>query len=176
MKKRLIILTTSIILILTSLVVVVFAWFNLSGKTPPIIIVLGKIEVEGNLYDSEDVEIVNPIVIYNVVPGDVFEYELRVRNVGTIYGDLSVTFHFESENEDLLDYVLFIDEDENEIPFSELSYKITGGLVPYKDIPANEGIISFKIKISPDLEFDILNEDDYVLLSKIVIILQQPEL
>jgi len=37
-----------------SLVAVVFAWFNLSNKTPPIIIILGRIEVAAHLYVVND--------------------------------------------------------------------------------------------------------------------------
>lgn len=106
MRRKLMFLTISSLLIVASLVAVVFAWFNLSNKTPPIIIILGRIEVEPHLYevnDGVDTEITESIVINRVVPGDTFDYKLTIKNTGTLVGDLNIKIEFTSNNINLME-------------------------------------------------------------------------
>ena len=90
MRRKLMFLTISSLLVVASLVAVVFAWFNLSNKTPPIIIILGRIEVEPHLYevnDGVDTEITESIVIKGLSQVILFDYKLTIKNTGTLVGD-----------------------------------------------------------------------------------------
>ncbi len=179
-KKKLILIGISMSLTITTLVVVVFAWFNFSSRTPPIIINLGELKLEAKLYnDDTDEEITSALHFYNLVPGDEFDYRLELKNIGNLAGILNATFTFGASDESLLEYGLFKLSNETEARTFEIDYQIAEmTLIPYDALDDDTlVIILFKVKISPDLELSNLLEEtsNYLILEKITITLQQPE-
>lgn len=169
-------LTISSLLIVASLVAVVFAWFNLSNKTPPIIIILGRIEVEPHLYeinDGVDTEITESIVINRVVPGDTFNYKLTIKNTGTLVGDLTIKIEFTSNNINLMDYLIFEEIGAGSITFNQGPYTYTNVLIPSKENEDNTLTLLFKVTVSPTLEREVLIGADYIEITSIMIELSQ---
>lgn len=176
MRRKLMFLTISSLLVVASLVAVVFAWFNLSNKTPPIIIILGRIEVEPHLYevnDGVDTEITESIVINMVVPGDTFDYKLTIKNTGTLVGDLNIKIEFTSNNINLMEYLIFEEVGGASITFNQGPYTYNGVLIPSRENEDNTLTLLFRVTVSPTLERDVLIGADYIEISSIIIELSQ---
>lgn len=185
-KRSLSLLITSVLLTTTLLVMVLFAWFNLSQKTPPIIIVLGTIELDAHLYDVEtpdNVEI-ETLTIDKVIPGSTYDYLITTKNTGTLTGDLTILFEFESNNESLLNYVIFeyltdayrINTFYDAIK-DTYTYEISGiELMPSTVEIDNTMTFNFNILIDPDLTkttLDEITEPSYVRITSIKFTLRQ---
>ena len=160
-KKKLILIGISMALTLTTLVVVVFAWFNFSSRTPPIIINLGEIKLDAKLYDNvTNEEITTSLYFDKLVPGDEFNYRLELKNIGNLAGILNATFTFLASDDSLLEYGIFIIESEAVSQSFEQTYHIDEmTLNPFDELDINTLVaIYFKILISPNLELSHLKE------------------
>lgn len=87
---------------LITLITVTFAWFIAIDKTDPIIIKSGTLKVsaslyigldtdeDGNVEESEYSIVEEPINLTNVLPGNIYYFKLKIENLGSVPGHLSV--------------------------------------------------------------------------------------
>lgn len=174
-RRNLIVIILSSIIMFVALSTFVYAWFSLVEKTQEIIIYSGRIELEAKLFELGEEEEITEISLTNVIPGDVFSYELTVENIGTIIGDLEILFTFNISNEALREFIIFeIEVPDNSFTDStdvtDLTYLYQSELEPFEDEPMT---IYFNIRISTELELEHLNEGDKIILQTIFIKLSQ---
>lgn len=122
MRKRvfviqLLILVLSVFMMLGS---VTYAWFSKVNKTSIINYDTASLKVEATLYKkdpSNEWTIVNESLTFGVVvPGDTFYFKIKVKNIGTIDGDLTITANdITSSSNDAIDGVFeFLIDGEHE--------------------------------------------------------------
>ncbi|NLL69317.1 MAG: hypothetical protein GX232_03825 [Acholeplasmataceae bacterium] len=102
-KKKLGVLIVGIVLSAVTLMTSIFAWFANTRVDHPIIFTTGNIDVTATLYKADNVNIsepvpnssyqlvTGPVVIDNLVSGDVYRFKLVVKNTGNIPGNLTIT-------------------------------------------------------------------------------------
>ena len=100
-KKKLGVLIVGIVLSAVTLMTSIFAWFANTRVDHPIIFTTGNIDVTATLYKADNVNIsepvpnssyqlvTGPVVIDNLVSGDVYRFKLVVKNTGNIPGNLT---------------------------------------------------------------------------------------
>ncbi|MDY0277265.1 MAG: hypothetical protein RBQ97_04190 [Acholeplasma sp.] len=99
-KRKYTFLIISLIMSCISVITVIFAWFSVVDKTEPIFIYSGKLEVEANLYviyGADLKEISSEYTFEYIIPGMKEFFVLKIRNAGTIPGNLSTIFTFEGD-------------------------------------------------------------------------------
>lgn len=115
MRKK-ILLGQILILIIASVLMlgsVTYAWFSKFEKTSIIEIDTASLKVEADLYfantnpNNEYILITDSLNIENVVPGDKFHFMLKVKNSGSINGDLNVsTSSIQSTNINIFKFII----------------------------------------------------------------------
>lgn len=171
-KKGVGLIIISTLIFVVSLTTTVFAWFSLVEKTQPIIIYSGSVELEVHLYDSDNNEI-NDINYTKVVPGDVYNFKLTVKNLGSIRSDLDVKFNLLASN-NLKNYITFNISDTETPAFSD-STTFTSASYTYENILTyqQEVTINFSVTISGDIELTDLSLNDLIEITSIEITLEQ---
>lgn len=172
MQKKWLLFLTLFITILLTASTVVFAWFTLVERTQPILIYSGSIKLSANLYLVEDettkTEITESYAFNNVIPGDIYTFELVVKNDGSLNGDLVIDFSFDKSKELLLEHfsIKYLLQEET---FNSL-FKIEEELDKRSAIT-----ITFYVEVLPTLENDMIAIGDFVSIENILITLTQRE-
>ena len=172
-KNGTIIIILSFLIMVVAIFTAVYAWFSLVEKTQPIIIYSGKIELNAKLYDEDDNEI-NSLTIDKVVPGDVFNYKLVIKNEGTILGNLETVFNFKVSNNNLKSFIIF---DIDDLNLNNDSTTFVSSSYTYLNQLDKDDVITiyFSITISEDLELTDLSGNDVVEIITINIKLTQAD-
>lgn len=171
-NKNLAVIILSIFLMIGSLSTAVFAWFGLVEKTQEIIIYSGTVELEVHLYDSDDNEI-NDITITKVVPGDVHNFKLTIKNLGSIRSDLDVIFTLNASS-NLNENITFTITDtespvhSGSVTFDEEEYLYENILTYQKEVTLN-----FSVTIGTSIELEDLLSGFTIEIESIEIILEQ---
>ena len=102
--RQLILIVISIVLTGVTLATSIFAWFAYVNIEHPIIFRTGRVDVDATLYqatdpnytggpfeDSDYVLVTNTVTLDNLYSGQIFSFMLKVKNVGSIPGELTIT-------------------------------------------------------------------------------------
>ncbi|MGI6787195.1 MAG: hypothetical protein ACOX5X_01390 [Acholeplasmataceae bacterium] len=102
--RQLILIVISIVLTGVTLATSIFAWFAYVNIEQPIIFRTGRVDVDATLYqatdpnytggpfeDSDYVLVTNTVTLDNLYSGQIFSFMLKVKNVGSIPGELTIT-------------------------------------------------------------------------------------
>ena len=109
-----------------------------------------------------------------MVPGDVFNYKLVIKNEGTILGDLETVFNFKVSNNNLKSFIIF---DIDDLNLNNDSTTFVSSSYTYLNQLDKDDVITiyFSITISEDLELTDLSGNDVVEIITINIKLTQAD-
>lgn len=179
-KQKLILMSISFLIMIMSLSMVVYAWFTIVERTQEIIIFSGKIETSATLYeiksDNTRTEITNSYEFMDVIPGDQFNFVLKIKNEGTIPGTLLVKTDFVILEELKPFFEFSYGLDENNLTLGSITQSVT--MINKISIISKEEVnLYFSVKVKTDLTKEDYEEltSKFLKIDKITISIEQKE-